>query len=51
MGFSFNSNLKNYDLKFHREVTYYDKEELRKIWGGTDLSFQSWHEEFDDFWP
>ena len=24
---------------------------LRKIWRGTDLSFQIWPEEFDKFWP
>ena len=22
-----------------------------KIWRGIDLSFQNWHEEFDEFWP
>ena len=27
-----------------------DNEEWRKIWRGIDLSFQSWHEEFDKFW-
>ena len=29
----------------------YDNEELHEIWWGTDLSFQSWHKEFDKFWP
>ena len=47
----FNPNLKKYELKIHRRVTCHDNEELRKIWRGTDLSFQSWHEEFDEFWP
>ena len=28
-----------------------DTEEWWKIWGGIDLSFQNWHEEFDEFWP
>ena len=47
---SFNPNLKKYELKIHRGVICHDNEELRKIWRGTDLSFQSWHEEFDEFW-
>ena len=48
---SFNLNLKNYELKIHRGIICHDNEKLRKIWRGTDLSFQSWHEEFDEFWP
>ena len=48
---SFNTNLKTYELKIHRGVICHDNEELHKIWRGTDLSFQSWHEEFDEFWP
>ena len=47
---SFNPNLKKYELKIHRGVICHDNEELCKIWRGTDLSFQSWHEEFDEFW-
>ena len=47
---SFNPNLKKYELKIHRGVIYHGNEELYKIWRGTDLSFQSWHEEFDEFW-
>ena len=47
----FNPNLKNYELKIHRGVICHGNEELRKIWTGIDLSFQSWHEEFDEFWP
>ena len=31
-------------------VICHDNEELHKIWRGTDLSFQSWHEDFDEFW-
>ena len=50
MGF-FNPNLNKYELKIHRGVICHDNEELHKIWRGTDLSFQSWHEEFDEFWP
>ena len=48
---SFNPNLTKYELKFHRGVICHDNEELRKIWRGTDLSFQICHEEFDEFWP
>ena len=48
---SFHSNLKKYEFNIHRGVTCHHNEELRKIWRGTDLSFQSWHEEFDEFWP
>ena len=48
---SFNPNLKKYELKIHREFICHDNEELRKTWRGTDLLFQSWHEEFDEFWP
>ena len=29
----------------------YDNKEWCKIWRGIDLSFQNWHEEFDEFWP
>ena len=48
---SFNPNLKKYELKIYRRVICHDNEELRKIRRGTVLSFQSWHEEFDEFWP
>ena len=47
---SFNPNLKKYELKIHRGIICHDNEELHKIWRGTDLWFQSWHEEFDEFW-
>ena len=29
----------------------HENEEWCKIWRGIDLSFQNWHEEFDEFWP
>ena len=29
----------------------HDNKEWCKIWRGIDLSFQNWHEEFDEFWP
>ena len=48
---SFNPKLKKYELKIHRGVICHDNEEWRKIWRGIDLSFQIWHEEFDEFWP
>ena len=28
----------------------HDNEEWCKVWRGTDLLFQNWHEEFDKFW-
>ena len=39
-----------YELKIYRGVMCHDNEEWCKIWRGTDLSFQNWHEEFDKFW-
>ena len=48
---SFNPYLKKYELKIHRRVICHGNEELCKIWRGTYLSFQSWHAEFDEFWP
>ena len=50
MGF-FNPNLKKYELKIRRGIIYRDNEEPHKIWRGTNLSCQSWPEEFDKFWP
>ena len=47
----FNLKLKKYELKIHSGVTCHGNEEWRKIWRGIDLLFQSWHEEFDKFWP
>ena len=29
----------------------HENEEWCKIWRGIDLSFQNWHEEFEEFWP
>ena len=37
-------------LKSTEEFICHDNEELHKIWRGTDMSFQSWHDEFDEFW-
>ena len=48
---SFNPKLKKYELKIQSGVICHENEELRKIWREADLSFQSWHVEFDKFWP
>ena len=48
---SFNPNSEKYELKINREIICHDHEELRNIWRGTDLLFQSLLEEFDEFWP
>ena len=38
-------------LKKYRGVIFNDTEEWCKVWRGTDLMFQNWHEELDKFWP
>ena len=38
-------------LKKYRGVVFNDTEEWCKVWRGTDLIFQNWHEELDKFWP
>ena len=48
---SFNPKLKEYELKIHRGGICHDNEEWRKIWRGIDVSFQSSHEVFDEFYP
>ena len=48
---SFCLNLKMYELKIYRGVLYHDDEEWCKIWRGIHFSAQTWHEEFDKFWP
>ena len=40
-----------HELKIYRGVMCNDNEEWWKIWRGIDVSFQNWHEEFDEFWP
>ena len=40
-----------FELKKYRGVIFHETEEGCKIWRGIDLSFQSWHKEFDKFWP
>ena len=37
--------------KMGREVLCHGNEKWSKIWRGSDLSVQNWHEEFDKFWP
>ena len=51
VGILMGSSVGKYELKIHRGVMFHDNEEWCKIWRGTDLSFQNWHEEFDEFWP
>ena len=38
-----------YQLKISRGVIGHGNEEWYKNWRGIDLSFQNWHEEFDEF--
>ena len=47
----FNPKKKMYELKIYRAVMCHDNEEWYKIWRGSDLLFQNWHEEFAKFWP
>ena len=42
--------LKMYEFKNCRGVVCHDNDEWCKIWRGTHLSVQNWHEEFDEFW-
>ena len=37
--------------KEYRAVRCHNTEEWYKIWRGTDLCFEKWQEEFDEFWP
>ena len=39
-----------YELKIYRVVTCHNNEEWRKIWRVIDLSVQTWHKKFDEFW-
>ena len=47
----FNPKKKMYELKIYRAVKCHGNEEWYKIWRGSDLLFQNWHEEFAKFWP
>ena len=47
---SFNPKKEKYELKIHRGVMCHENKEWCKISRGTDLSFQNYHEEFDEFW-
>ena len=40
-----------FEPKKGREVICHNIEELCKIWGGTDLYFKNWREEFGEFRP
>ena len=44
------SKKKIYELKIYWGAISNDTEEWWKIWRGNDLTFQNWHEEFDEFW-
>ena len=48
---SFWANYILFELKLYRGVIFHDNEEEYKTWREIDLSFQNWHEEFDEFWP
>ena len=48
---SFCLKSKTYELKIYRGVVFHGNEEWCKIWRGTNLPVQNWHEEFDDLWP
>ena len=39
-----------WDLGGIIELMFHDNEEWCKIWRGTNLPFQNWHEEMDKFW-
>ena len=40
-----------YELKIYRGAICHDNEKRCKVGRGIDLSFQNWHEDFDEFWP
>ena len=40
-----------YELKIHRGFICHVNRKRWKIGRGIDLSFQTWHEDFDEFWP
>ena len=40
-----------YEFKNCREVMCHENDQWWKIWRGTYLSVQNWHEEFHEFWP
>ena len=46
---SFYPKQKMYELKIFRGVICHDHEKRFKIGRGIDLSFQNWHENFDEF--
>ena len=48
---SFCPKYKMDELKNYRGIMCSDTEELWTIWREIDLSFQTWYEEFNKFWP
>ena len=43
--------LRMYEFKNCRGIMCNGNDRWCKIWRGTDLSVQNWHEKFDGFWP
>ena len=48
---SFYPKYEMHELEIYRGVMCHENEEWCKMWREIDLSFQNWHEEFDEFWP
>ena len=48
---SFYPTYEMHELEIYRGVMCHENEEWCKMWREIDLSFQNWHEEFDEFWP
>ena len=40
-----------FEPKIYRRFMCHNAEEWCKIWGGTDLYFEKWHEKFGQLWP
>ena len=51
LNFSMGFFYPKYELEIYRGVICHDNEKRCKIGRGIDLSFQNWHEDFDEFWP
>ena len=47
----FLSKVENAWAKYLQRSYCNDPDEWWKIWRKIDLSFQNWHEEFNEFWP
>ena len=40
-----------FELKKYRGIIFHETEEGYKTWSRIDLSFQNWHQKFNQFWP